>query len=142
MLENMKVPYFLSLFAVQTWEPGHFKHGVGNKPTLPDHIGSQENDYGESLFRGSHPLPTHDLSDFGYIEDIGDYEESEEPEATEESDKSESTEESEEPETPETSEEPKEPKEPGKTEEPDIHCITQYYAQQGIFWKPGKTSKF
>ena len=23
-----------------------------------------------------------------------------------------------------------------------IHCITQYYAQQGIFWKPGKTSKF
>ena len=24
----------------------------------------------------------------------------------------------------------------------DIHCITQYYAQQGIFWKPGKTSNF
>ena len=24
----------------------------------------------------------------------------------------------------------------------DIHCITQYYAKQGIFWKPGKTSKF
>ena len=24
----------------------------------------------------------------------------------------------------------------------DVHCITQYYAQQGIFWKPGKTSKF
>ena len=23
-----------------------------------------------------------------------------------------------------------------------IHCITQYYAKQGIFWKPGKTSKF
>ena len=70
MLENMKVPYFLSLFAVQTWEPGHFKHGVGNKPTLPDHIGSKENDYGESLFKGSPPLPTHDHSDFGFIEDI------------------------------------------------------------------------
>ena len=23
-----------------------------------------------------------------------------------------------------------------------IHCITQYYAYQGIFWKPEKTSKF
>ena len=23
-----------------------------------------------------------------------------------------------------------------------LHCITQYYAYQGIFWKPGKTSKF
>ena len=22
-----------------------------------------------------------------------------------------------------------------------LHCITQYYAYQGIFWKPGKTSK-
>ena len=25
---------------------------------------------------------------------------------------------------------------------PNIHCITQYYAYQGIFWKPGKISKF
>ena len=48
-------------------------HGVGNKPTLPDHIGSTENDYGESLFKGSHPLPNHDLSNLGYIEGIGDY---------------------------------------------------------------------
>ena len=24
----------------------------------------------------------------------------------------------------------------------ELHCITQYYAYQGIFWKPGKTSKF
>jgi hypothetical protein len=24
----------------------------------------------------------------------------------------------------------------------DLHCITQYYAYQGIFWKPEKTSKF
>ena len=23
-----------------------------------------------------------------------------------------------------------------------IHCITQYYANQGIFRKPGKTSKY
>ena len=23
-----------------------------------------------------------------------------------------------------------------------LHCITLYYAQQGIFWKQGKTSKF
>ena len=23
-----------------------------------------------------------------------------------------------------------------------LHCITQYYAYQGIFWKPEKTSKF
>ena len=23
-----------------------------------------------------------------------------------------------------------------------VHCITQYYAYQGIFWKPEKTSKF
>ena len=23
-----------------------------------------------------------------------------------------------------------------------LHCITQYYAQQGVFWKPGKTSNF
>ena len=92
----------VSLYSVQTWEPGQFKHGVGNKPTLPDHIGSKENDYGESLFKGSHPLPTHDLNDFGYIEDIGDFEESKEPEESEE---------------PEKTEEPKEPEISEATEE-------------------------
>ena len=65
----------VSLYSVQTWEPGQFKHGVGNKPTLPDFIGSKENDYGESLFGGSKPLPTVVISyeDYGeekYIQDL------------------------------------------------------------------------
>ena len=64
-----------SLYSVQTWEPGQFKHGVGNKPTLPDFIGSKENDYGESLFGGSKPLPTVVISyeDYGedkYLQDL------------------------------------------------------------------------
>ena len=65
----------MSLYSVQTWEPGQFKHGVGNKPTLPDFIGSKENDYGESLFKGSKPLPTVVISyeDYGedkYLQDL------------------------------------------------------------------------
>ena len=65
----------VSLYLVQTWEPGQFKHGVGNKPTLPDFIGSKENDYGESLFKGSKPLPTVVISyeDYGedkYLQDL------------------------------------------------------------------------
>ena len=65
----------VSLYSVQTWEPGQFKHGVGNKPTLPDFIGSKENDYGESLFSGSKPLPTVVISyeDYGedkYLQDL------------------------------------------------------------------------
>ena len=65
----------VSLYSVQTWEPGQFKHGVGNKPTLPDFIGSKENDYGESLFGGSKPLPTVVISyeDYGedkYLQDL------------------------------------------------------------------------
>ena len=65
----------VSLYSVQTWEPGQFKHGVGNKPTLPDFIGSKENDYGEALFKGSKPLPTVVISyeDYGedkYLQDL------------------------------------------------------------------------
>ena len=59
----------MSLYSVQTWEPARFRHGVGNKPTLPDFIGSQENDYGEPLFGGSKPLPTVVISYEDYGED-------------------------------------------------------------------------
>ena len=58
--------HFMSWCSVETWEPAQFTHGVGNKATLPDHIGSKENDYGEPLFGSSEPLPDIDIDISGY----------------------------------------------------------------------------
>ena len=57
----------MSWYSVEIWEPAQFTHGVGNKATLPDHIGSKENDYGEPLFGSSEPLPDINI-------DISEYE--------------------------------------------------------------------
>ena len=64
--------HFMSWYTVETWEPAQFTHGVGNKATLPDYIGSKENDYGEPLFGSSEPLPDIDIDISGY-EDYGDH---------------------------------------------------------------------
>ena len=59
------------------WEPVRnripfSRRGVGNKTTLPDYIGSKENNYGEPLFGSSEPLPDIDIDISGY-EDYGEH---------------------------------------------------------------------